>query len=133
MSETTIFRRSLAPRLDELPGVRSDLRSWLKELEVPSNAADDIVLAAWELCANAIEHPRHTSADVTILGEARPRGIRVAVRDAGTSRASFSRSNRGLGLRIVEGVVDRLAIRRGLGETEVVLFRGTPHALTGHV
>jgi len=133
MGETTVFRRSLARRLDELPRVRRDLRSWLKQLEVPRGAADDIVLAAWELCANAIEHPGHKHADVTIVGEARPRGIRVAVRDPGTSGASFSRANRGLGLRIVEGVVDRLAIRRGLGETEIVLFRGTRHTATGKV
>ena len=47
-------------------------------------------------------------------------------------QAAFSRPNRGLGLRIVEGLVDRLAIRRGLGETEIVLFRGTRHTATVH-
>jgi anti-sigma regulatory factor (Ser/Thr protein kinase) len=133
VNETTVFRSSLAPRLDELPRVRRDLRRWLSRLEVPRGAADDIVLAAWELCANAIEHPAEPQADVTIVGEARPRGIRVAVRDPGMcSGEAFSRPNRGLGPRIVEGVVDRLAIRRGFGATEIVLFRGTRHTATGH-
>ena len=46
------------------------------------------------------------------------------VRDPGAwTGKAFSRPNRGLGLRIVEGLVDRLAIRRGFGETEIVLFR----------
>jgi anti-sigma regulatory factor (Ser/Thr protein kinase) len=128
MSQSATFKSSLAPRLDELPRVRTDLRGWLKQLDVPRGAAEDIVLAAWELCANAIEHPANQSADVTVEGRAVPRGIRVAVRDPGTwTGAAFSRPNRGLGLRIVEGLVDRLAIRRGFGETEIVLFRGTRH------
>ena len=120
------FRRSIPPSLDELPVVRSELRGWLRELDVPQPAAEDIVLAAWELCANAIEHPAARSTPVTVEGRASPRGIRVAVRDPGswTGRA-FSRPNRGLGLRLVEGLVDRLAIRRGFGETEIVLFRST--------
>ena len=121
------FRRSVTPRLDQLPGVRSELRGWLRELDVPHPAAEDIVLAAWELCANAIEHhPPAASMPVTVEGMALPRGIRVAVRDPGswTGRA-FSRPNRGLGLRLVEGLVDRVAIRRGFGETEIVLFRST--------
>jgi anti-sigma regulatory factor (Ser/Thr protein kinase) len=129
MTQAAIFSRSLAPRLDELPRVRRDLRNWLKQLEVPCPAAEDIVLAAWELCANAIEHPGHETAEVTVEGRALPRGIRLAVRDPGTwTGAAFSRPNRGLGLRIVEGLVDRLAIRRGFGDTEIVLFRGTSHA-----
>jgi anti-sigma regulatory factor (Ser/Thr protein kinase) len=129
MDSTAIFKRSLPPRLEELPRVRTDLRGWLKQLDVPKCAAEDIVLAAWELCANAIEHPARDTADVTLEGKAVPRGIRVAVRDPGTwTGAAFSRPNRGLGLRIVEGLVDRLAIRRGLGATEIVMFRGTRHA-----
>ena len=109
--------------------MRTDLRAWLRQLDVPSPAADDIVLAAWELCANAIEHPARQKADVTLEGRASPHGIRVAVRDAGPwTGAALSRPNRGQGLRIVEGLVDRLAVRRGFGETEIVMFRRTRHA-----
>jgi len=127
MSHATTFKRALEPRLDELPGVRTDLRGWLRELDVPPPVADDVVLAAWELCANAIEHPSPADEhEVTVEGRALPRGIRVAVRDHGTwDRDACSRPERGLGLRLVMGLVDRLAIRRGTGETEVVLFRCT--------
>ena len=130
MSPTEIFRRTMQPRLQELPGVRADLRGWLSELEVPRRVADDIVLAAWELCANAIEHPGPAeNQDVTLEGRAVRRGIRVAVRNSGAwTGAALSRAHRGLGLRLVEGLVDRLAIRRGAGETEIVLFRCTRHA-----
>ena len=126
MGHAATFDRSIAPHLDQLPVVRSELRCWLGGLHVPSNVAEDIVLAAWELCANAIEHPGQTERNVTLEGRALPRGIRVSVRDPGTwTGKAFSRPNRGLGLRIVEGLVDRLAIRRGFGETEIVLFRST--------
>jgi anti-sigma regulatory factor (Ser/Thr protein kinase) len=128
MSQTETFRRSVSPSLDELPGVRSDLRGWLHGLDIPRPVADDIVLAAWELCANAIEHPGQATADVTVEGRAVPRGIRVAVRDPGPwTGVALTRAHRGLGLRIVEGLVDRLTIRRGFGETEIVLFRSTRH------
>lgn len=128
--ETPIsFRRSVPPRLDALPTMRRELHAWLTGLDVPRPVANDIVLAAWEVCANAIEHPVQPSArTVAVEAEAVPRGIRVAVRDAGRwTGTRLARGNRGVGLRIVEGLVDRLAIRRGLGETEVVLFRCTRH------
>jgi anti-sigma regulatory factor (Ser/Thr protein kinase) len=120
------FTRALPPRLEALPPLRSALREWLRQLGVPQRAADDIVLATWEVCANAIEHPvRDTPHDVELEAKALPRGIRVAVRDAGRWTGRVVRANRGMGLRLVEGLVDRLSIRRGLGETEVVLFRRT--------
>lgn len=130
MSPAETFKRTMRPRLQELPGVRADLRGWLSELEVPRPVVDDIVLAAWELCANAIEHPGPGATQtVTVEGRAVRRGIRVAVRNPGTwSGAALSRPHRRLGLRIVDGLVDRLAIRRGAGETEIVLFRCTGHA-----
>jgi anti-sigma regulatory factor (Ser/Thr protein kinase) len=131
MSHPATFKHSLAPRLEELHSFRAGLRDWLDEVAVPRAEAEDIVLAAWEVCTNAIEHPtpapRHA---VAVEATALPRGIRVAVRNGGTwSSTWLSRRARGcFGLRMVEGLVDRLAIRRGLGETEVVLFRCTRHA-----
>ena len=123
------FRRSLPPRAEELPAVRAELRAWLNELDVPRADADDIVLAAWEVCANAIEHPRTPDQDVAVEATALPRGIRIAVCDAGTWRSRrLLRPGRALGLRLIEGLVDRMSIKRGLGQTEVVLFRCTRHA-----
>jgi len=129
VNTSATFSRSVPPSLDALPSMRRELRAWLTGLDVPAPVANDIVLAAWEVCANAIEHPVHPSPPkVAVEAEAVPRGIRVAVRDAGHwTGTRLARANRGLGLRIVEGLVDRLAIRRGLGETEVVLFRRTRH------
>jgi anti-sigma regulatory factor (Ser/Thr protein kinase) len=128
MSAENEFKRSVPPQLEELPSVRSDLRKWLCGLSVPKPVAEDIVLAAWEVCANAIEHPRKSGENVEVAAKAMPRGIRLAVCDAGPWRsARFARPGRGLGLRLVEGLVDRLSIRRGLGATEVVLFRCTTH------
>lgn len=129
MSTTATFTHSVPPHLEELPAMRTDLRAWLSGLEVPRPAADDIVLAAWEVCTNAIEHPAKPPPQVVAIeARALPRGIRVSVCDAGTwTSTRLSRRNRGIGPRLVEGLVDRLAIRRGLGATEVVLFRCTRH------
>src|SRR5687768_14339558 len=98
------FTRSVPPRLDALPSMRRDLRAWLSGLEVPRAAANDIVLAAWEVCANAIEHPEQPSAPTVALeATAQPRGIRLAVSDAGHwTGMRLPRPNRGLGLRMVE-------------------------------
>jgi anti-sigma regulatory factor (Ser/Thr protein kinase) len=134
MSQTAPAKRpefscSMPPRVEELPAVRADLRAWLSDLDVPEPAAEDIVLAAWEVCANAIEHPVTPDQDVAVEAKALPRGIRIVVCDAGTWKSRrLLRPNRGLGLRLIEGLVDRMSIKRGLGQTEVVLFRCTRHA-----
>jgi anti-sigma regulatory factor (Ser/Thr protein kinase) len=120
------FKRTIPPRLEELPAVREELRDWLTELEVPRPVSEDIVLAAWEVCANAIGHPAEPPAtELAIEARALPRGIRVAVCNAGTWTGTRLSRHRGIGARLVEGLVDRLAIRRGMGKTEVVLFRCT--------
>jgi anti-sigma regulatory factor (Ser/Thr protein kinase) len=127
MSQIASFSRSVPPRLDELPAVRADLRRWLGELEVQPQIAEDVVLAAWELCANAIEHPAQPlSRNVAVDAEASPSGIRLTVHDAGIwTGTKPMQANRGLGLRIVSGLVDRLAIERGFGGTQVILYRRT--------
>ena len=107
--------------------MRTDLRRWLGRVGVPGGVAEDIVLAAWELCANAIEHPAQPDpSEVTLDAEAYTHGVRVTVHDAGVWNGHrLTRAKRGLGLRIVEGLVDRLAVRRGFEGTEVMLFRCT--------
>jgi anti-sigma regulatory factor (Ser/Thr protein kinase) len=127
MSRPTTFSRTVPPRLEALPDFRAELRNWLGETDVPKQVAEDIVLAAWEVCANAVEHPAgEVPSTVAVEAQCSPRGVRVAVRDGGTWTGKRRSRPCGYGLRLVEGLVDRMAIRRGFGGTEVVLFRGTP-------
>ncbi|UGT62025.1 ATP-binding protein [Nocardia asteroides] len=55
-SEVEPLRIEFPASPDELPGVRSRLRRWLAGMIADSQRAYDLLLAAGEACANAIEH-----------------------------------------------------------------------------
>jgi anti-sigma regulatory factor (Ser/Thr protein kinase) len=117
----------LAPpaRLETLPALRTLLRSWLAEQGVEDVAAQDILLATWEACANAVEHPcgaRRSAYDLEV--RAGPDGVRVTVRDSGSwRRPDDSVQFRGLGLRLVDGLMDDVSIRPTSHGTEIVMRR----------
>ena len=127
MDETTTFSYTMPGRLQALSGLRTELRDWLAHSGVDLGTAEDVVLAAWEVCANAIEHPvnrRHH--DVTLVASVLPTGVRIVVEDTGSWRANgVQRTGRGLGLRLAQALVDRMSIVRGRPGTEVVLWRST--------
>ncbi len=126
MTAGTTFTASIPRRLEALPDLRRELRRWLSEAGVDGEAAQDVVVAAWEVCTNAVEHPvapRRT--DVELLARATPEGVRVAVRDSGSWRAPVSRSNRGFGLRLARRLMDSVTVVRGRLGTVVVMWRFT--------
>ncbi len=131
MEETTTFSYTMPDHLQALPGLRAELRDWLAGTGIDRSTAEDVVLAAWEVCANAVEHPvnrRHH--DVTLVATVRPSGVRIVVKDTGSWRDdSVRRPGRGLGLRLAQAMVDRMSIVRRRPGTEVVLWRSTG----GHV
>jgi anti-sigma regulatory factor (Ser/Thr protein kinase) len=113
--------------LGALAGMRRELRAWLSDRGVEPETAEDVVLAAWEVCANAIEHPvDRLYHEVTLVATADPSGVRVVVEDSGVWREhTVPRPDRGLGLRIANAMVDRMAIVCRPPGTEVVLWRST--------
>ena len=127
MEETTTFSYTMPDHLQALSGMRTELRDWLAGTGVDRGTAEDVVLAAWEVCANAVEHPvsrRHH--DVTLVASVLPAGVRVVVEDTGSWRDdSVPRPGRGLGLRLAQGMVDRMSIVRRRPGTDVVLWRST--------
>lgn len=110
--------------LAALPSVRTALRAWLEDVGVAGQAADDIVLASWEACANAVEHPLHPGHHELLL-DARASRLRVCVtvHDAGCWREPTSRPYRGLGLEIVNALMDDVSIRRVRDGTVVHMCR----------
>ena len=113
-------------RLEALPGLRTELRAWLSRSDVDRDTTEDIVFAAWEVCANAVEHPvdpKHH--DVTLVAQVGSSGVCVVVEDSGSWRDGVSRPGRGLGLRLARALVDRMSIVRRSPGTEVVLWRST--------
>lgn len=116
------FALTVPARLDALTGARHALRDWLGE-HVPADVADDVALAAWEACATAVDRSAGGPGQVQVTSRALPGGVCVTVTDAGSPSAAHSTPSGGLGLTIMEAMVDRLTIRREVGCTRVVMCR----------
>ena len=118
--EITPLRLWFAARPDQLAVVREAMRSWLATAGVDRGDAEMLVLAAGELCANAVEHayPEGTGGAVEVAaarelgrhGDARRARPRTLAAAAGRSRAT-----RGRGLGDRAGADDRGRGRRGHG------------------
>lgn len=111
-----------------LVGARDGLREWLGEVGAEREVRDDIVLACWEATANAIEHPLAAVAEVAVHVRAEQQGDHVVVRvsDNGQWRAREQgrvREGRGLGLRLIRALMDRVQIIPSATGTEVLMCR----------
>ena len=125
MGAKPTFTHTLSERLEALDYFRTELREWLARVGTDRDEAEDLVLAAWEVCANAIEHPVDPDGSgVRVEAWATDGVVRIAVRDTGSWMArSVRRPNRGLGLRLARAMVDRMSILSEQPGTEVVLWR----------
>jgi anti-sigma regulatory factor (Ser/Thr protein kinase) len=84
-----------------------------------------VLLAAWEACANAVEHAEGP-ASATFSLHAGQEGALVRVRIADTGRwrsAAGATGERGLGLPLMRGLMDRVDIVHAAEGTVVVLER----------
>lgn len=128
MDTAATFSFTTAGHLEALGDLRPALRRWLlQDVGMEHADAEDLVLAAWEICANAIEHPRErTAPSVDVDAWASTGAVCIAVRDTGSwLERPVRRPSRGLGLRIARALVDRMSILSGQTGTEVVLWRYT--------
>jgi serine phosphatase RsbU (regulator of sigma subunit)/anti-sigma regulatory factor (Ser/Thr protein kinase) len=120
------------PRLElELPAepgsvgiVRRRLERWLIDSGDGRDDVFAIKLAVSEACANAIEHAYgpgdgHT---VAVLAEREERGLAIEIRDRGRWRSPRGDA-RGLGLRIIERVMDTMEVRRAPEGTVVSMSK----------
>ncbi len=120
---------SVAPRplhlrvpadLGSLAFVRDALRSWLDPAPLRVEDAHDVVLAAWEACANAIEHAESPAeAFVDVFAELDDDCVRVRVKDTGQWVPPVDRSDRGLGLQLMRATTTALSVETGDGGTSV--------------
>ena len=108
--------------LDSLDVVRDALRVWLDTAPVSRAETDEIVLATWEACANAVEHARNPVEDrIRLSAELHDHGVRISVEDTGAWAPETTRDTRGLGLRLIRGLMSSVEIETGEGGTRVVL------------
>jgi serine phosphatase RsbU (regulator of sigma subunit)/anti-sigma regulatory factor (Ser/Thr protein kinase) len=126
------FQRRLTADLTELSDVRRALAGWLAGHRIVGLDGADLVLAASEVVANAAEHGGGGQAsahvDLSVRLEQHGEGpdeMVVQVTDQGRWREPSRSDERGRGLRIVELLVDDVAVQPGDGTTVVLRRRVT--------
>ena len=110
----------------ELAPARDALRSWLTQVRVGEDQTMDVLVAAGEAVANAIEHGhRHSPGGTISLGAmALVRELRLTITDTGTWKAprpATERSSRGRGIALMRGLMQDVTISPGTTGTTVHL------------
>ena len=103
-----------------VPVARHRLERWLLETGEGSDDVFAIKLAVNEACANAVEHAYGPERDRTfrLRAERRAGAVVVQVSDCGRWRAPRG-SQRGLGLRVIEQLMDAMDVKRTSAGTTV--------------
>jgi serine phosphatase RsbU (regulator of sigma subunit)/anti-sigma regulatory factor (Ser/Thr protein kinase) len=118
--------RSLAltipSNIASMPLVRDALRTWVGGTVLDRSDAEALVLAAWEACANAIEHAvAPADRHVRVRAETVDSVVRVVIEDTGGWAPPSGDANRGFGLRLMEALVSDVAIERNGEGTRITL------------
>ncbi|MFR9803127.1 ATP-binding protein [Pseudonocardia sp. RS010] len=109
----------------QLAFFRAGLDRWLQALEWPEPERVDAILAVSEACTNAVKHAYAGGApgDVEVVGRlvAGPahRQVVVTVRDEGMWRPDHG--DKGYGMSVMRGCMERVSIRRDDTGTTVTL------------
>jgi serine phosphatase RsbU (regulator of sigma subunit)/anti-sigma regulatory factor (Ser/Thr protein kinase) len=112
----------LAARVESMDLVRDAMRAWLDGIPLERSDAEDIVLATWEACVNAIEHAVDATDDVvTLRAEVDDARIRVVVRDSGRWAPPTEQENRGLGLRLIGSLMSSLDVAESETGTTITI------------
>ena len=123
--DETMFDMAVRADAAELSSFRRRLREWLSARGVDERAANDLLIASGEACANAIEHAygfsRESSIDVT--GTISDGSVELRISDRGHWREHGQSENRGRGLGIMAALVDDVRIERGQDGTVVRLVK----------
>jgi anti-sigma regulatory factor (Ser/Thr protein kinase) len=121
------WRHRFPARASELAIARSMVRTWLDREDVGTRHVEEVVLAANEACANAVEHayvdagrePRGVDLEVQLVGS----DLTVWVTDNGTWRDGAPMLDRGRGFVIMRALMDDVAVERRAAGTTVTLRR----------
>ena len=95
---------------------------WLERRGLTADSVHDLVLAASEACANAVEHPVDSSqAAFEIEATQGANEVTIVVRDFGRWRAGEITEGRGGGLRLIKLLMTDVDVVRSMQGTEVVM------------
>ncbi|MFF7240027.1 SpoIIE family protein phosphatase [Streptomyces collinus] len=107
----------------QLAPVRKALRSWLAQCELPPGDVQNVLVAAGEACANAIEHGHRDAPGhpVRLRAEALVGHLRLTVADSGLWKAPQPEHNthRGRGITLMRAMMEQVTITPGPSGTTV--------------
>jgi anti-sigma regulatory factor (Ser/Thr protein kinase)/putative methionine-R-sulfoxide reductase with GAF domain len=119
ISQRATFSHSFPSHVSAIREVKDRVRRWLESLGVHPHDIYDLVLAVTEATANAIEHPRDSEThDFQVNGVVHGDRLELNVRDHGRWRDPAP-SDRGRGLMLMRGLVDRIEVERLTHGTQV--------------
>lgn len=119
----------VASRERSLHLVRDALRTWLEGTNLSRPDAEELLLAAWEVCANAIEHAESPLEEVVrIRASVDESRVRIVVEDTGRFVPVADRPNRGLGLLLTEKLTSELEVTTSERGTRVALEKAVSRA-----
>ncbi len=123
------LRLTVASNERSLQLVRDALRTWLETTSLERRDAEDLLVAAWEVCANAIEHASQPFDDlVRISAEVDDSRVRLVVSDSGRFVPAAVRPDRGLGLRLTRELASSVEVATSERGTTVALEKNLPRA-----
>ncbi|WP_320781314.1 SpoIIE family protein phosphatase [Streptomyces sp. CRN 30] len=107
----------------QLAPVRNALRAWLAQCELPQHTVQNILVAAGEACANAIEHGHRDAPGDTVRlrAEALVDDVRLTVADTGRWKTPRPELNphRGRGVALMRALMQHVTITSGAAGTTV--------------
>ncbi|MFD5449484.1 SpoIIE family protein phosphatase [Streptomyces sp. NPDC127100] len=107
----------------QLAPVRKALRNWLDQCELPPHTVQNVLVAAGEACANAIEHGHRDAPGDTVRlrAEALVDDLRLTVADTGRWKTPQPEANthRGRGVALMRALMHQVTITSGTAGTIV--------------
>ncbi|MEU6811145.1 SpoIIE family protein phosphatase [Streptomyces sp. NPDC046831] len=114
---------SFPAETSQLAPVRKALRSWLDQCELPPHTVQNVLVAAGEACANAIEHGHRDAPGDTVRlrAEAFVHKLRLTVSDTGRWKTPQPELNahRGRGVTLMRSLMQHVTITPGSTGTTV--------------
>ncbi|KUN90376.1 histidine kinase [Streptomyces bungoensis] len=107
----------------QLAAVRKALRGWLAQCDLPPDTVQNILVAAGEACANAIEHGHRYApgGGVRLRAEALVNSLRLTIADSGRWKTPQPELNthRGRGVALMRAMMQQVTITPGPTGTTV--------------
>jgi anti-sigma regulatory factor (Ser/Thr protein kinase) len=104
--------------------LRQRVRVWLDEAQASEREVFEVLLATTEAFANAVEHPHQpTSHFLDVEGALTDGCVTISIRDYGTWQRKAVRKEGGLGLVMIEALMDTVQVERALHGTTVTMRR----------